>query len=78
MRLLERMAKSAASIIANLRLYQEIVEEKEELLSTFESLHAGIILVTSEGAHRADERQRAGDFRLDRRNRDREVLWMRL
>jgi two-component system phosphate regulon sensor histidine kinase PhoR len=48
-RLLERMAKSAASIIANLRLYQEIVEEKEELLSTFESLHAGIILVTSEG-----------------------------
>lgn len=48
-RLLERMAKSAASIIANLRLYQEIVEEKEELLSTFESLHAGLILVTSEG-----------------------------
>lgn len=48
-RLLERMAKSAASIIANLRLYQEIVEEKEELLSTFESLHAGIILVTGEG-----------------------------
>ena len=48
-RLLERMAKSAASIIANLRLYQEIVEEKEELLSTFESLHAGLILVTAEG-----------------------------
>lgn len=48
-RLLERMAKSAASIIANLRLYQEIVEEKEELLSTFESLHAGLVLVTAEG-----------------------------
>lgn len=48
-RLLERMAKSAASIIANLRLYQEIVEEKEELLSTLESLYAGLILVTGDG-----------------------------
>lgn len=48
-RLLERMAKSAASIIANLRLYQEIVEEKEELLQTLESLYAGLILVTNEG-----------------------------
>ncbi len=48
-RLLERMAKSAASIIANLRLYQEIVEEKEELLQTLESLYAGLVLVTGEG-----------------------------
>jgi PAS domain S-box-containing protein len=47
-RLLERMAKSAASIIANLRLYQEIVEEKEELLQTFESLYAGVMLVTGD------------------------------
>jgi two-component system phosphate regulon sensor histidine kinase PhoR len=48
-RLLERMAKSAASIISNLRLYQEIVEEKQELLHTLESLVAGIMLVTTEG-----------------------------
>jgi two-component system phosphate regulon sensor histidine kinase PhoR len=48
-RLLERMAKSAASIISNLRLYQEIVEEKEELLHTLESLAAGIVLVSADG-----------------------------
>ncbi len=48
-RLLERMAKSAASIIANLRLYQEIVEEKEELLQTLESLYAGLIFTSVEG-----------------------------
>jgi len=47
-RLLERMAKSAASIISNLRLYQEIVEEKEELLHTLESLSAGIVLVNTD------------------------------
>lgn len=48
-RLLERMAKSAASIIANLRLYQEIVEEKEELLQTLESLYAGLVFTSVEG-----------------------------
>lgn len=48
-RLLERMAKSAASIISNLRLYQQVVEEKEELLHTLESLYAGLVLVNQEG-----------------------------
>lgn len=48
-RLLERMAKSAASIISNLRLYQEIVEEKEELIQTLESLVAGLLLVGADG-----------------------------
>jgi PAS domain S-box-containing protein len=48
-RLLERMAKNAASIISNLKLYQEIVEEKQELLQTIESLYAGLILTNSEG-----------------------------
>ncbi|NOG93917.1 MAG: GAF domain-containing protein [Armatimonadetes bacterium] len=47
--LLERMAKSAASIISNLRLYQEIVEEKEELLQTLESLYAGLVVTSNEG-----------------------------
>ncbi len=48
-RLLERMAKSAAAVISNLRLYQEIVEEKEELLHTIESLYAGLMLVGTDG-----------------------------
>ncbi|MFN8139807.1 MAG: ATP-binding protein [Fimbriimonadales bacterium] len=48
-RLLERMAKSAASIISNLRLYQQVVEEKEELLHTLESLYAGLVLVNQDG-----------------------------
>jgi two-component system phosphate regulon sensor histidine kinase PhoR len=48
-RLLERMAKNVGSIIANLQLYREVVEEREELLQTFESLTAGLILVSPEG-----------------------------
>lgn len=48
-RLLERMARNVGSIIANLQLYREVVEEREELLQTFESLNAGLILVSPEG-----------------------------
>ncbi|HWD40791.1 MAG TPA: GAF domain-containing protein, partial [Fimbriimonas sp.] len=48
-RLLERMARNVGSIIANLQLYREVVEEREELAQTFESLSAGLILVTAEG-----------------------------
>jgi two-component system phosphate regulon sensor histidine kinase PhoR len=48
-RLLERMAKNVGSIIANLQLYKEVIEEREELLQTFESLSAGLILVSPEG-----------------------------
>ena len=48
-RLLERMARNVGSIIANLQLYREVIEEREELLQTFESLSAGLILVSSEG-----------------------------
>jgi two-component system phosphate regulon sensor histidine kinase PhoR len=48
-RLLERMAKNVGSIIANLQLYREVVEEREELLQTFESLSAGLVLVSAEG-----------------------------
>lgn len=47
-RLLERMAKNVGSIIANLQLYREVVEEREELLQTFESLTAGLVLVSPE------------------------------
>ena len=48
-RLLERMARNVGSIIANLQLYREVVEEREELLQTFESLSAGLMLVSPEG-----------------------------
>jgi two-component system phosphate regulon sensor histidine kinase PhoR len=48
-RLLERMARNVGSIISNLQLYREVIEEREELLQTFESLSAGLILVSSEG-----------------------------
>jgi len=48
-RLLERMARNVGSIIANLQLYKEVVEEREELLQTFESLTHGLILVSPEG-----------------------------
>lgn len=48
-RLLERMARNVGSIIANLQLYREVVEEREELLQTFESLSAGLVLVSMEG-----------------------------
>lgn len=47
-RLLERMSKNVGSIIANLQLYREVVEEREELLQTFESLTAGLMLVSPE------------------------------
>jgi two-component system phosphate regulon sensor histidine kinase PhoR len=48
-RLLERMAKNVGSIIANLQLYREVVEEKEELAQTFESLNAALVLISPEG-----------------------------
>ncbi len=48
-RLLERMARNVGSIIANLQMYREVVEEKEELAQTFESLTSGLILVSTEG-----------------------------
>ena len=48
-RLLERMARNVGSIIANLQMYREVVEEKEELAQTFESLTSGLLLVSTEG-----------------------------
>jgi PAS domain S-box-containing protein len=48
-RLLERLASSLAAVITNMRIYQEVVEERKELLQTIESLYAGLILISSEG-----------------------------
>ncbi|MBS1709338.1 MAG: GAF domain-containing protein [Armatimonadetes bacterium] len=47
-RLLERMARNVGSIIANLQLYKKVVEEREELLQTFESLTSGLVLISPE------------------------------
>lgn len=48
-RLLERMARNVGAIIANQQLYREVVEEREELLQTFESLTAGLVLISPDG-----------------------------
>ncbi len=49
LRLLERLAKNAAAVIANAQLYQEVVEEKEQLESIIESVYAGLIMVGKQG-----------------------------
>lgn len=48
-RLLERMARNVGSIIANLQLYRAVLQEREELMQTFESLTHGLFLVSPEG-----------------------------
>lgn len=45
-RLLERMARNVGSIIANLQLYKEVLQEREQLMQTFESLTSGLMLVS--------------------------------
>lgn len=48
-RLLERLAGNVAAVISNMRIYQEVVEERKELLQTIESLNAGLVLVNVDG-----------------------------
>ncbi len=48
-RLLERLSRNAAAVIANAQMFQEIVEEKQKLVHTLESLTAGLILVNHQG-----------------------------
>ena len=44
-RLLERLSRNAAAVIANAQMFQEIFEEKQKLVHTLESLTAGLIFV---------------------------------
>lgn len=44
-RLLERLSHSAAAVIANAQMFQEVVAEKEKLVQTLESLTAGLLLI---------------------------------
>ena len=48
-RLLERLSRSAAAVIANAQMFQEVVEEKQKLVHTLESLTAGLLLINSHG-----------------------------
>lgn len=48
-RILERMARNVAAVIAGMQLYRAIIEEKEELVHTIESLSAGLLLVNHNG-----------------------------
>jgi signal transduction histidine kinase len=47
--LLDRLARSAAAVIANAQMFQEIIEEKEKLVHTIESLYAGLVLIGGNG-----------------------------
>lgn len=47
--LLERLARNAAAVIANAQMFREIVEEKEKLAHTIESLYAGVMLIGGNG-----------------------------
>jgi signal transduction histidine kinase len=44
-RLLERLSRNAAAVIANAQMFQEVVEEKQKLVHTLESLTAGLIFL---------------------------------
>jgi PAS domain S-box-containing protein len=48
-RLLERLSRNAAAVIANAQMYQEVVAEKQKLVHTLESLTAGLILINQHG-----------------------------
>lgn len=47
--LLERLSRNAAAVIANAQMFQDLVEEKQKLVHTLESLTAGLILVNQHG-----------------------------
>ncbi len=48
-RLLERLSRNAAAVIANAQLFQEMYEERQKLVHTLESLTAGLVLVNQRG-----------------------------
>ncbi len=48
-RLLQRMAIQGAAVIAQAQLYREVVQEKQELIHTIDSLYAGLLMVGNNG-----------------------------
>ncbi len=49
MRLLEMLAEQAAAVISNAQLYIQLSEEKRRLEQTFETIRAGVIVVSADG-----------------------------
>ena len=47
--LLERMAMTAAAVIASAQMYREVIQEKQELIHTIDSLYAGLLVVGNNG-----------------------------
>ncbi len=48
-RLLEQLARQGAAVIASAQIYREVVQEKQELLHTIDSLYAGLLVVGNNG-----------------------------
>ncbi len=48
-RLLEQLARQGAAVIASAQIYREVVQEKQELLHTIDSLYAGLLMVGNNG-----------------------------
>jgi signal transduction histidine kinase len=48
-RLLQRMAMTAAALIASAQVYREVVQERHELLHTIDSLFAGLLMIGMNG-----------------------------
>ncbi|MDE2126204.1 MAG: GAF domain-containing protein [Armatimonadetes bacterium] len=48
-RLLERLSRNAASVIANAQAFRDVLEEKQQLVHTLESLTAGLLLINHRG-----------------------------
>jgi signal transduction histidine kinase len=48
-RLLQRMAMTAAAVFASAEMYREAIQEKQELIHTIDSLMAGLLMVGSNG-----------------------------
>ena len=48
-RLLEQLARQGAAVIASAQMYREVVQEKQELLHTIDSLYAGLLMVGNNG-----------------------------
>lgn len=47
--LLQNMAAQGAAVIAQAQLYREVVQEKQELIHTIDSLYAGLLMVGTQG-----------------------------
>lgn len=48
-RLLERLARNAAAVIANAQMIEHLIQDREKLVHTIESLYAGLILIGGNG-----------------------------